>query len=73
MIGVEASSYESEGEAAERGEKSIILNDRRRHQTEGDTYPNDLTHRLLHLTHQEVLNLLLSYEIDLQASTEEEP
>ena len=45
----------------------------RRHQQEGDTYPNDLTRRLLHLNHQEVPSPLWSYGIGLQASTGEEP
>jgi hypothetical protein len=61
LMGVDAPSYESEGEAAE-GKQSIIElyaeNGGRRHQTEGDSYSNDLTRRLLHLNHQEVQSLL---------------
>jgi hypothetical protein len=60
LMGIDASSYESEGEAAE-GKQSTSWTQKnrgRRHQTEGDNYPNDLTRRLLHLNHQAVLSPL---------------
>jgi hypothetical protein len=61
-MGVGAPSYESEGEAAE-GKQSITMNEldaenRGRRHEEGDTYPNDLTRRLLHLNHMGFLSPL---------------